>query len=160
MIRHFRKFGSPLVLVGTDGHLGQLIPLWIDAGVDGTLPMEIAAHNDPLHYRDKYPGKISFWGGIDKREIRSRERTYAEAMTKVPLLIEKGGYLPMLDHGVPPDVPLRSFLYMCDLITAIAEGRSVRGPEVRLPIEDKLGPIESMWSPDMIYDPEKREYIS
>ena len=85
---------------------------------------------------------MAFIGCIDKREIRSKERTYAEVMKKVPWLIEQGGFLPAIDHAVPPDVPLRSYLYMCELIKAIAEERSIPAPEQPLEIEDKLTPVE------------------
>jgi uroporphyrinogen decarboxylase len=144
----FRGHGVPLIMVDSDGYIDELIPLWIEAGVNGTSPVEIAAGNDPVTYRKKYGQAIAFWGGIDKREIRSKERTYREVMNKVPWLLEQGGYLPGFDHGVPPDVPLRAFLYMCELIKALAEGRPVPGPEEPLEIEDRLGPIERMWSPD------------
>jgi len=32
-------------------------------------------------------------------------------MSKVPYLIAQGGYIPGLDHSIPPDVPVRNFLY-------------------------------------------------
>ena len=158
MVRCFKEGGVPLVLVDSDGHIGQLIPLWIEAGIEGTSPVEIAALNDPVEYRKRYGSRIALWGGIDKREIRSREQVYKEVMGKVPWLIEQKGYVPKFDHGVPPDVPLRSFLYMCELIKAIAEGRSVPGPQERLAIEESLGPVTKMWSADMVYDPDEEDY--
>ena len=158
IIHHLKDRGLPLLLIGSDGHIGELIPLWIEAGADGTWPIEIAAHNDPVKYRKRFGKRIAMLGGIDKREIRSRERVYAEVVGKVSWLIEHKGYVPKLDHGIPPDVPLRSFLYMCELIKAIAEGRSIPDPNDKLPIEDRLGPVERMWSPDMPYDADKEEY--
>jgi uroporphyrinogen decarboxylase len=68
-------------------------------------------------------------------------------MNKVPRLIAQGGFIPSVDHAVPPDVPLRSYLYLCELIKAIAEGRPVPGPNDPLEIEARLGLIERMWSP-------------
>ncbi|MCX7016912.1 MAG: hypothetical protein NTW86_30865 [Candidatus Sumerlaeota bacterium] len=29
----------------------------------------------------------------------------------MPLLVEKGGFIPLCDHRVPPDVPLRNHVY-------------------------------------------------
>jgi len=54
LVRLLRKHGVPLVMVDSDGHIGQMIPLWIEAGIDGTYPCEIAAANDPLAYREQY----------------------------------------------------------------------------------------------------------
>lgn len=149
LVAFYKEHGVKIIMVDSDGHIGQLFPLWIEAGITATCPIEIAAANDPIYYRQKYGKTLAFQGGIDKREIRSKERTFIEVMKKVPWLIEQGGYLPRVDHGVPPDVPLRSYLYMTELIKAIAEGRPVPGPDARLEIEEKLGPIERMWSPDM-----------
>lgn len=158
LVRAIKDAGVPVVLVDSDGYIGELIPLWIEAGVDGTWPIEIAAGNDPVSYRKRYGKKVALWGGIDKREIRSCEQVHREVMGKVPWLIDQGGYIPKVDHGIPPDVPLRGFLYMCELIKAIAEGRPVPSPDRLLPIEDTLGPIVRMWSPDMEFDPETDEY--
>ena len=142
----FRDRGVPIIIVDCDGYVEELIPLWIEAGMNATFPLEIAAGNDPLAIRERYGRAIAFVGCIDKREIRSRERTYREVMKRVPWLVEQGGFLPETDHAVPPDVPLRSYLYMCELIKAIAEGKSVPGPNDPLAIEERLGPIERMWS--------------
>jgi len=148
LVTYFKDRGVPLVIVDSDGHVGQLLPLWIEAGVDATFPIEIAGHNDPIAYRRQYGRQIGFWGCIDKREIRSKESTFIEVMKKVPWLIDQGGFLPSVDHAVPPDVPLRSYLYMCELIKALAEGRPVPGPNTPLEIEEKLGPITRMWTPE------------
>ena len=158
LVRTIKDAGVPIVLVDSDGYIGELIPLWLEAGVDGTWPIEIAAGNNPVEYRKEYGQTLALWGGIDKREIRSRARVYQEVMRKTPWLIEQGGYIPQIDHGIPPDVPLRSFLYMCELVKSVAEGRSPPDPEKRLPIEDTLGPVARMWSPSLQFDPETEEY--
>jgi uroporphyrinogen decarboxylase len=129
IIAAMRALGVPLIMVDSDGHVGQLLPLWIEAGVDVAWPIEIAALNDPIAYRKQYGSAIAFFGGIDKREIRGYEQTYAEIMGKVPRLLEQGGYIPSIDHAVPPDMPVRSYFYMVELIKAIAEGRPIPGPE-------------------------------
>ena len=145
----FRSRGVPVLIVDCDGYMEELIPLWIEAGMNATYPIEIAAGNDPLRIRKRYGRDLAFVGTIDKREIRDKERTYREVMKKVPQLIEQGGCIPGVDHSVPPDVPLRSYLYMCELIKAVAEDRKVPGPDEPLEIEESLGPIERMWSPDL-----------
>jgi uroporphyrinogen decarboxylase len=152
LVAFFKRHNVSVVLVDSDGCVAQLIPLWLEAGIDATFPIEAAAANDVIAYRQKYGKRLGFFGCIDKREIRSRERTFIEVMRKVPWLIEQGGYLPSIDHAVPPDVPLRSYLYMCELIKALAEVRPVPGPEARLEIEDRLGSIQRMWDPSMESD--------
>jgi len=146
------KLGVPVCMVDCDGHVSELIPLWIEAGIYSTYPTEIAANNDPVAYRKQYGDKMAIFGGIDKRAIRSKEQTYQEVMSRVPWLIEQGGFLPSVDHAVPPDVPLRSYLYMCELIKAIAEGRPVPMPDDHLEIEESLGPIQRMWSHELEWE--------
>jgi uroporphyrinogen decarboxylase len=135
---YFAGHHVPIFMVDCDGHIGELLPLWIEAGANATFPVEIAAHNDPVAYRKRHGKAMAMHGAIDKREIRSRERTYKEIMGKVPRLVEGGGYLPRIDHAVPPDVPLASFLYMCELIKAVAEGRPAPGPNEPLEMEERL----------------------
>ncbi|MHB0939419.1 MAG: uroporphyrinogen decarboxylase family protein [Armatimonadota bacterium] len=121
--------GVPLVAVDSDGHVSDLFPLWLEAGIEATFPVEIAALNDPIAYRKQYGKQIAIFGAIDKREIRSYAQTYAEIMGKVPWLLEQGGYVPSIDHAIPPDMPVRSYFYMVELVHAIAEGRPAPGPE-------------------------------
>ncbi|MCL5987056.1 MAG: hypothetical protein M1371_10935 [Actinobacteria bacterium] len=42
---------------------------------------------------------------MGKREIDD------EVDTKIPFLISHGGYFPMIDHAVPPDIPYGNWLY-------------------------------------------------
>ena len=150
LVSFLRGKGVPVILLDCDGHISDLIPIWIEAGMDGTFPCEIASLNDPLAYRQMYGKKLSFFGCLDKREIATKERTYQEVMGKMPALLELGGFLPSVDHAVPPTVPLRSYLYMCHIIKALAEGSSIPGPDDPLPLEEGLGPIERMWGPDLL----------
>ena len=148
LIAFFKSHHVPVVAVDSDGHVGQLLPLWIEAGFDATFPIEAAALNDVIAYRQQYDKQLGFWGCIDKRELRSKEQTFIEVMRKVPWLIEQGGYLPAVDHAVPPDVPLRTYLYFMELLRAITTGSPVPAPDTPLAIEERLGPIERMWQPE------------
>jgi uroporphyrinogen decarboxylase len=138
LVKFFKELGVPLVMVDCDGHVGELIPLWLEAGIDGTYPIEIAANNDPVAYRQKFGKQLSIFGGIDKREIRSRERVYEEVMKKVPYLLEQGGHIPCFDHAIPPDVPLDGYLYMVEVVRALIFGRPVPGPKAELDLIGNL----------------------
>jgi len=121
-------------------------------------PVEIAANNDPVAYRKQYGKDLLMMGGIDKRELRfDKERVRREVLAKVPWLVEQGGYIPGVDHGVPPDVPVRNFLYMCELIKEIACGGTPDLWEPTGELEAHLGPIEEMWTPDMALPPDDEE---
>jgi len=128
LIAYLKSHGVRFVYVDCDGYPGKLIPLWLEAGVDGVSPCEIAAGNDMLRLRQAYPDLVLF-GGIDKRVLAQNEKAiYDEVMGKVPQLIERGGYIPHIDHAIPFDVPLKLYLYYRRLITAVACGEPVPPP--------------------------------
>ena len=157
LIDYLRGAGVRSIVVDCDGHIGQLMPLWIEAGFHGTWPCEIAALNDPLAYRREYGDQIALLGAIDKRELRfGFEQVKAEVMSKVPQLMEQGGYLPGVDHGVPPDVPVRNFFYLCELLKALAEGREI-GKVTIEPYQEVLGPIREPWSMELARRIARRE---
>lgn len=149
-----RKHRVPVLAVDSDGHNGQIIPLLIEAGFNAISPVEIAALNDPLEFRRKYGKNMAFFGAIDKRELTTRDRVYREVMGKVPELLKDGGYIPGVDHGVPPTVHLRGYLYMIEMLKAIAEKRRVPTPADPLEFEKQLGPLQKLWSVEMGGDDE------
>ena len=137
------------VIMDCDGHISQLIPIWIEVGINGVWPIEIAANNDPIAYRKKFGRDIALLGAIDKRELRfDFGRVKQEVMSKVPWLIEQGGYIPGVDHGIPPDVPVRNFLYMAELIKALAEGHDIAKVNIDC-YQDILGPIKEEWTMEL-----------
>ena len=158
LVRFFRERGVSVLIMDCDGHIGELIPLWLDVGITCVSPVEVAAHNDPLAYRKRFGRDLLMMGGIDKRELRfDKERVRREVLSKVPWLIEQGGYVPQVDHGVPPDIPLRNFLYLCELLKEIACGGSPELWEPTGELEAQLGPIEELWRPEMALPPEDAE---
>jgi uroporphyrinogen decarboxylase len=40
-------------------------------------------------------------------------------------MVELGGYIPTVDHTIPPDVPLKNFLYYLELKRKVAEKTSI-----------------------------------
>ena len=128
LIHFLKSNGVKIVYVDCDGYPGGLIPIWIEAGVDAMSPVEIAAGNDVLELRKEYPA-FGMMGGIDKRELsKTRERIYNEVIGKIPFLIEKGGFIPHVDHAIPFDIPLDNYLYFRDLMSAVVTGQSIPNP--------------------------------
>ena len=110
LVDFFRSYGVKLIMVDSDGHVLDLIPIWIEAGIDGCHPCEIAAGSDPCVIRADYP-KVALIGGVDKRKIaRGKEGVDAELERLMPV-IRQGAYIPMIDHFVPPDISYETFLY-------------------------------------------------
>ncbi len=143
----FKEKGVELVTMDSDGYNGQIIPTMFPEAIDGILPMEIAAGNDPEEYLRDYPG-IFIQGGIDKRELRfDKAQARAEVTRRYRAARQYGGYIPTVDHGVPPDIPLRTFLYVVELLRGFADGEDLDTYEPPCELETQLGPIEEMFDP-------------
>jgi len=116
LVAFFRDHGVNVVFVDSDGYNEPLIPVWLESGIDGITPCEVAAGMDVVDIGRKYPTLIMM-GGIDKRELAKDEKSIkAEVMYRVPPLLERGGYFPGVDHAVPPDISLSNFKYLSLLL--------------------------------------------
>jgi uroporphyrinogen decarboxylase len=96
--------------VDSDGDVRLIIPLWLEAGVNGTYPLEVMAGNDAVELRKKYPRDLRMVGNIDKFAlIEGKEAIDKELERKLPYLLKEGGYLPTVDHGIPPEIPFEHY---------------------------------------------------
>lgn len=124
MIAFYKAKGVRYLIIDTDGNPEPLISLMMDAGVDGLWPLERASFStDPTLLRKKYGKGLRLWGGVDKRELsKDRAAIDAHLRTFIPL-IEEGGFIPEVDHMVPPDISLENFLYYMDRKQALLRGQ-------------------------------------
>jgi uroporphyrinogen-III decarboxylase len=114
------QVGVDIIYVDCDGNLDLLIPLWLECGINFVWPLEVAAGNNAVALRKKYGKDLILAGNIDKRAlIKGPEAIREEVMSKVPFLLEKGGYFPSVDHSVPPDVTFENFCYFINLLREI-----------------------------------------
>ena len=112
--------GCPIVSIDSDGYMAELIPLWIEAGVNSCFPAEVAAGNDIVEFRKQYGTKMAFEGGIDKRAIAAGgEIMRSELLRVIPPLLESGGFIPGCDHGVPPDISWQNFIEYSRLLAQL-----------------------------------------
>ena len=66
---------------------------------------------DIVRVRKKYP-QLLIQGGLDKIKVaQSKEAIDAELEAKLPFLLSQGGYIPFLDHLVPPKISWENFRY-------------------------------------------------
>ena len=115
-----KESGCPVVSLDSDGYIGELIPLWIEVGINCCTPVEVAAGNDIVEYRRLYGKKMAFTGGIDKRAIAKGGKAMEEEVMRVVLpLLEDGGYIPGCDHGVPPDISWPNFVEYSRLLAKL-----------------------------------------
>lgn len=103
-------YGVKFIVVDCDGNIEALVPGWLDSGVNVMFPLE-ARYVDPYKLRDKFGKRILLMGGIDKRALAAGENAIDKELDRLTSLLEEGGYIPTIDHRVPPDVPFKNYLY-------------------------------------------------
>lgn len=129
--RHFRQFIAPRyrrlaellhshgvehLIVDSDGRIDDLMPLWLDAGVDTILPLEIGTTGaDPIEFRNRFGRDLRIIGGFDKRILAGSKAEIEAEVDRLTPLVEDGGFIPTCDHKVPPDVSLDNYRSYLDL---------------------------------------------
>lgn len=115
-IKAFTKaHGIPVLSVDTDGQPDLIIPPMMRAGVNMLFPLEVAAGCDANAFRKKYPG-LGLMGGIDKRALAEGPRAIDRELERVRPAIERGRYIPDLDHGIPDDVSWENYCYYAEAL--------------------------------------------
>ena len=127
LIRLYRDHGTRVFSVDTDGDVGELLPLLVEAGVNVCMPMEVRAGSDIAACRRQYGDRMAFSRGLNKlaladrpvslvpgtegREMSPREAIDLELGYRLRPMIERGGYIAGLDHRVVPETSLDTFTY-------------------------------------------------
>ena len=80
-------------------------------------PIEVAAHNDIVAYREQFGMQMAYTGGIDKRAIAKGGKALEDEIARViPPLLKEGGFIPSCDHGIPSDISWQNYLDYCRML--------------------------------------------
>lgn len=127
LIPLLKKYGCGNVFVDTDGDFMKLIPEFVDAGVDGFLPMDVNAGMDIVAVRDEFP-KLKFAGGYNKLRIAEGPEAIDREFDRILPVIRQGGYIPGADHQVAPSTPLEYYRYY---ISRLQDAMKQSGADLR-----------------------------
>lgn len=112
--KRIKKFAMehniPVMVVDTDGICDELIPLFEESGINLMLPFEIAAGNNIVELKKRFPG-MAMLGGIDKLEIAKGPEATDRELDKIEPLLSGTGYIPGLDHLIHPDISFENYTY-------------------------------------------------
>lgn len=114
LVEFFKSHGTRYVALDSDGNPEPIIPQLMDAGVDILWPLERAADMDPVRIRAKFGRSLRLMGGVDKREIAKGPAAIDAHLEALRPVIEEGGFIPTVDHTVPPDISWDNFRYYMD----------------------------------------------
>ena len=106
-----RQHGCDIVYTDCDGNINALVPLWLEAGINCMFPVEVAAGTDPVALRDRYGKQILLLGGVNKRALIQGKEAIRAELERIEPYVNQGGWIPHVDHRVPPDVTLENYEY-------------------------------------------------
>jgi len=106
---YLEEYGVKLHILDSDGDVTELAPLWLEGGINCLFPCEIRGGSDPLKLREKCGRELRLMGGVDKIAVKKGEKATRKWLSYLLPLIREGGFIPFIDHRVPPDVPLMHY---------------------------------------------------
>jgi hypothetical protein len=118
-----KKYHVPLrILCTTGGDLTSLLPLLIDAGINGLWISNIrSAHMEYVKLRHRFGCELALIGGIDSTALAEDEAEVKRAIEEtVPVLLEKGHYLPCLDDRPRSNIPFARYRLYRQLLQDIS----------------------------------------
>lgn len=126
IISFLKTKGIRLFVVDTDGKVDELIPLFVEAGINMMYPFEQQAGNNLVKIRKKYP-ELRMLGGFNKNVLSEGKVAIDKELEKMSYLISKGGYIPYADHLIPPNSPWQNFKYYRERLKEIIYSTKVLG---------------------------------
>ncbi|MCM8769301.1 MAG: hypothetical protein NC911_06465 [Candidatus Omnitrophica bacterium] len=106
-----RQHGVDIIWTDCDGNINDLVPIWLECGINCMFPVEVHAGSDPVQLREKYGHDILLRGGVNKRALSQGRKEILAELKRVEKLVADGGYIPGVDHRVPQDVSYENYRY-------------------------------------------------
>ena len=119
VVDFLRSRGVEFISLDSDGKIDSLIPIWLDAGINIIYPFEVQCGMDVNKVRQEYGTDLRIWNGIDKRCAAIGKQAIDNELSRVEQLVRQGGYIPGLDHSVPPDVSYHNYVYFMEKLFTI-----------------------------------------
>ena len=114
--KQLKAAGCPIIDVDSDGFIGEIIPIWLESGVNACDPIEVAALNDICAFRRKFGRQIAYRMGVDKRAIAKGGQVIRDELKRIEPVVKDGGFIPGCDHAVPSDISWPNFVDYCRLL--------------------------------------------
>jgi uroporphyrinogen decarboxylase len=112
--------GVKYFFLDTDGDCMDIIPLFMEGGINGMYPFEWHCGMRAEEVRTRFPDLI-IMGNVPKSEIPKGKKRIDEVLAPVEKTMKRGGYIPYGDHFIPPDVDWENFQYYRNKLNAIID---------------------------------------
>jgi len=109
------KHGIDIISLDCDGFIEDLVPVWLDNGVNTMFPIEYGAWEyDFSAMRKKFGKELRGIGNINKHVLSKDRMAIDKEVERAKRLVDLGGFLPCLDHRIAPDAEWDLTRYYCD----------------------------------------------
>ena len=117
-----RRGGVETIIFLTYANARPLLPSVVDAGFDGLWACETEPKAmDYRALRRQFGRELRLIGGIDLDALLAGKAAIRrEIEAKVPPLLAQGGYVPLADGRVRPNVPFENYVYYRRLLEKVA----------------------------------------
>jgi uroporphyrinogen decarboxylase len=92
------------------------MPTLLDTGFNVFAPLEVAADMDARHLRRRFGREALLWGNIGRQALMDGPQAIDEAIAALEPLIAEGGFLPVVDDMILPDISYASFMHYAERI--------------------------------------------
>jgi uroporphyrinogen decarboxylase len=113
LIGGLKDAGLRHVWFDCQGRNYDLLPLFIEAGGTGTLPLEVRSGMDVIEVRRRHP-RLQLIGGIERYALARGPQAIDSELARVAPLIHAGGYIPSVDHYFSADISWENLCYFFD----------------------------------------------
>jgi hypothetical protein len=110
-----RSHGIDIISVDCDGKIDELVPIWLESGVNTMFPIEVGTWNASIQpWREQYGRALRGIGGMDKRVFARDYAAIDIEIERLKPLVNLGGYIPCPDHRIAPDAKWENVQYYCE----------------------------------------------
>ena len=110
-----KAHGVDIVSVDCDGKIDELVPVWLENGVNTMFPIEVGTwHASFDNWRRIYGRDLRGVGGMDKRVFAQDYTAVDREIERLKPIVDMGGYIPCPDHRIPPDAKWENVQYYCE----------------------------------------------
>lgn len=109
------RHGITTIYTDSDGDISLLIEPWLEGGFDTLFPLERAGATNPVEIRKRYGKRVRMLGGVDKMALIDGPAAIRRELEYLAPVVYEGGFIPHVDHRVPPDVSYENYLYYLDV---------------------------------------------
>ncbi len=111
VMRMLRQYGIDVIWTDCDGNILDLVPLWLDVGLNCMFPLEVNPGNDPVALKREYGRDLLIRGGFDKFALHKGREAILQELLRLEPVVAEGGFIPHVDHRCPGEVPFDTYCY-------------------------------------------------